>query len=365
MLTFRTSTLPGLLLALPGWAGHAPETPARPGAVYSAPIREIKLVALQSFHNLAHPDNKVRGFSSYMSVQPRIEDEKNSYFKDYVELLSEKGDIFFYDILFTTDKATGVIRFRIEEAAESRCPDFATPKNTTTRCPAHGKHPAVGNVYTVIDSKTIQQGEPPAYPFLARYFSVSKQVTVKVHLDAAGTPTRTEIVQGHPLLNPAVLAYARQCRFSPAVINDMPIASSKTLVIPFRLKAPQADPAAPAAPADPFTTVTRENLEGAYRKGVDLWRKGDHGAAAALFGRIHRLAPDFSLTRFYLALDALDRDQQKTAWELLKQFSATKGAPGAPEDRIARDAAKLMLDGLGDGSGLVDHDPNVKGIKLN
>ncbi|BDU76227.1 TonB family protein [Mesoterricola sediminis] len=361
MLEFRTSTLCGLLLAWPGWAGPSPEPPARPKAVYSAPIPEIKAVALQSFHNLAHPDNKVRALSNYMAVQPRIEDEKQVYFKDYVELMSEKGDIFFYDILFATDKATGVIRFRIEEAVESRCPDFATPKNTRTKCPSHGKHPAVGNFYKVSNSRIFHPGKNPDYPFLARYFTVSKEVTVKIHLDAAGTPTRYDIVQGHPLLNQAVMDYARQCRFSPATINDAPIASAQTLVLPFRVK-PQPGPAAPTAASEP--RVTGDTRDSAYGKAVDLWRQGDHAAASALFGRIHRLDPDFRLTRFYLALDALDRDQQKTAWDLLKAFSATQGASGASEDRLARDAARVMLEALGDGSRLTDRAGTVQGIPL-
>ena len=63
----------------------------------------------------------------------------------------------------------------------------------------------------------------PAYPPLARAAHISGTVTIQVLIDEQGNVVDAHAVEGHPLLQPACLAAARQARFSPTSLEGVPV----------------------------------------------------------------------------------------------------------------------------------------------
>jgi len=63
----------------------------------------------------------------------------------------------------------------------------------------------------------------PAYPPLARAAHASGTVTVQVLIDEEGNVVAAHAVDGHPLLQAASVAAARQARFSPTFLEDVPV----------------------------------------------------------------------------------------------------------------------------------------------
>jgi TonB family protein len=63
----------------------------------------------------------------------------------------------------------------------------------------------------------------PAYPPLARAAHISGTVTIQVLIDEQGNVVDAHAVEGHPLLQPACLAAARQARFSPTSLGGVPV----------------------------------------------------------------------------------------------------------------------------------------------
>ena len=63
----------------------------------------------------------------------------------------------------------------------------------------------------------------PTYPPLARAARVSGTVTVQVLIDEQGNVTSARAVDGHPLLQAACVAAARQAKFSPTLLEGEPV----------------------------------------------------------------------------------------------------------------------------------------------
>lgn len=64
---------------------------------------------------------------------------------------------------------------------------------------------------------------PPTYPPLARKAHLSGTVTVQVLIDEQGNVTDAHAVDGHPLLQAACVAAARQAKFSPTLLEGEPV----------------------------------------------------------------------------------------------------------------------------------------------
>jgi len=64
---------------------------------------------------------------------------------------------------------------------------------------------------------------PPAYPAIARAAHASGTVTVQVLIDEEGNVVAAHAVDGHPLLQAAAVAAARQARFSPTLFDGEPV----------------------------------------------------------------------------------------------------------------------------------------------
>jgi TonB family protein len=63
----------------------------------------------------------------------------------------------------------------------------------------------------------------PAYPPIARAAHVSGTVTVQVIIGTEGNVIAAAAIDGHPLLQPACVAAARQARFSPTLYDRKPV----------------------------------------------------------------------------------------------------------------------------------------------
>jgi len=64
---------------------------------------------------------------------------------------------------------------------------------------------------------------PPAYPTIARAAHASGTVTVRVLIDEDGNVIGAAAMGGHPLLQAAAVAAARQARFSPTLLEGEPV----------------------------------------------------------------------------------------------------------------------------------------------
>ena len=63
----------------------------------------------------------------------------------------------------------------------------------------------------------------PAYPIIARAAHASGAVLVQVLIDEEGNVVSAHAIEGHPLLQGAAVAAARQARFSPTLLEGEPV----------------------------------------------------------------------------------------------------------------------------------------------
>jgi TonB family protein len=64
---------------------------------------------------------------------------------------------------------------------------------------------------------------PPGYPEIARASKASGNVTVQITIDEQGNVISANAVSGHPLLQGAAVAAARQARFTPTYLQGEPV----------------------------------------------------------------------------------------------------------------------------------------------
>ena len=75
----------------------------------------------------------------------------------------------------------------------------------------------------------------PAYPPAARAVRASGSVQVQVLIDETGRVISASPAGGHPLLQQAAAAAAREARFSPTMLNGQPVKVSGIIVYNFVL----------------------------------------------------------------------------------------------------------------------------------
>jgi TonB family protein len=84
----------------------------------------------------------------------------------------------------------------------------------------------------VLNGKTLSKPEP-AYPSTARAVHATGVVTVQVTVDESGNVTSATAVSGHPLLQAAAVAAARQAKFSPPLLGGKPVKVTGVLTYNF------------------------------------------------------------------------------------------------------------------------------------
>jgi len=84
----------------------------------------------------------------------------------------------------------------------------------------------------VLNGKTISM-PPPQYPPIARQAHAAGAVTVQVMVDEGGNVIEAKAVAGHPLLQAAAVAAARQAKLTPTRLSGQPVRVSGTLIYNF------------------------------------------------------------------------------------------------------------------------------------
>jgi TonB family protein len=74
----------------------------------------------------------------------------------------------------------------------------------------------------VLNAKATSKPQPP-YPPLAKAARASGTVNVQVTVDESGNVVEAKAVSGHPLLQSAAIAAARQAKFTPTLLSGKPV----------------------------------------------------------------------------------------------------------------------------------------------
>jgi TonB family protein len=87
----------------------------------------------------------------------------------------------------------------------------------------------------VLNGKAISKPEP-TYPAIAKAARAQGTVVVQVVVDEEGNVISASAASGHPLLQPAAIAAARQAKFAPYKLNGQPVKVTGTLTYNFVLE---------------------------------------------------------------------------------------------------------------------------------
>ena len=87
----------------------------------------------------------------------------------------------------------------------------------------------------VLNGKAISKPQP-AYPPIAKAARASGTVTVSIVVDESGRVISASAVSGHPLLQQAAVAAARNARFSPTLLSGQPVKVSGVITYNFVLQ---------------------------------------------------------------------------------------------------------------------------------
>ena len=103
------------------------------------------------------------------------------------------------------------------------------PPPPTPSVPSTNRAPVSGGV---LNGKAVSKPEP-AYPPIAKAAKASGTVTVQVTVDEAGNVISATAISGHPLLQQAAVAAARQAKFTPYKLNGLPVKVTGVLTYNF------------------------------------------------------------------------------------------------------------------------------------
>lgn len=87
----------------------------------------------------------------------------------------------------------------------------------------------------VLNGRAISKPQP-AYPPIAKAARASGTVTVQIVVDESGRVISASAVSGHPLLQQAAVAAARNARFSPTLLSGQPVKVSGVITYNFVLQ---------------------------------------------------------------------------------------------------------------------------------
>jgi protein TonB len=75
----------------------------------------------------------------------------------------------------------------------------------------------------------------PDYPILAQQTRTQGDVILHAIIGKEGEVTELQVVSGHPLLVRAALVAVRQWRYSPTLLNGLPVEVETTITVSFVL----------------------------------------------------------------------------------------------------------------------------------
>jgi TonB family protein len=111
-------------------------------------------------------------------------------------------------------------------------PQISQPLVRTKATDVRGKRPISGGL---LQGKAISKPQP-VYPPIAKAARASGTVTLQIIVDEAGQVIKATAVAGHPLLQEAAVAAARQARFSPTLLSGQPVKVSGVITYNFVLQ---------------------------------------------------------------------------------------------------------------------------------
>ena len=76
----------------------------------------------------------------------------------------------------------------------------------------------------------------PVYPAIAQASRVEGIVIIEATIGTTGEVEDARVLRGHPLLDAAALAAERQWRYSPTLLNGVPVPVIVTVTVRFALK---------------------------------------------------------------------------------------------------------------------------------
>jgi TonB family protein len=179
----------------------------------------------------------VRGASGYAAFEIPISGPKKKA-TVWVVAMKDGGD-WKYD---TLDVAVeGGSRFSILEPGDLEqppppLPDFDENSNSNESeivPPSSSSSKIISG--GVLNGKAISKPQP-AYPPIAKAVRAQGTVTVQVVVDESGRVISATAVNGHPLLQAAAVAAARQARFEPTLLSGKPVKVSGVITYNFVLE---------------------------------------------------------------------------------------------------------------------------------
>jgi TonB family protein len=141
----------------------------------------------------------------------------------------------------------------------------------------------------VLNGKVISKPRP-THPLIGTGGNAHGTVAVQVVVDEQGRVVSASAVSGHPLLQQAAVAAARQARFSPTLLSGQPVKVSGVITYNFgpggAADVPEGDPADPAAEEERWREFLKR-LHPHVASVVERLREGKEtpGAAEASFVR--------------------------------------------------------------------------------
>lgn len=140
----------------------------------------------------------------------------------------------------------------------------------------------------------------PAYPQVARDAGISGVVILEAVIDTDGLPVNLKILRSIPELDQAAINAVRQWRYTPTLLNGVPVAVVMTVTVHFTLQAPQG-----AAPQGSVQAL-EQRYSALQREAQGLDRTPDEMAArrAALQSELARLEQQLVAARQTAAVGA-------------------------------------------------------------
>lgn len=101
--------------------------------------------------------------------------------------------------------------------------------------PKPAPEPTILRTSNVINGKAVKLVTPP-YPAAARPMRIEGAVNVQVTIDERGNVIAASAVSGNPMLRASAVQAARQSKFSPTILNNVPVKVTGIIVYNFKLQ---------------------------------------------------------------------------------------------------------------------------------
>ena len=161
-----------------------------------------------------------------MTTQLGASDIEGTQLHGFINQQLALGDV--YSIRLNRQFVSLAFARRVDDASASsawqivRSSIRVEPPVIGTTAATPGKQSEAEKSGGVLNGKAIQLPRP-AYPPIARSAHASGMIVVQVTIDESGDVIEAHAISGHPLLQAASVAAARQAKFSPTKICGEPV----------------------------------------------------------------------------------------------------------------------------------------------